>query len=403
MRVHVLLLASLISCALNLHAQEQALCDTHDWFSTGSREANRPTSLLCKGALDSSFERRKQARAELMQVVANAPQSPEAYRAHEVLTSMYFRAGQYREALKELDERLRVRPNDKDLLNDRPLIAALSKEPDQTGRAKHAKLPKNVINDGNPHFPIRVNGQEGIWFMDTGANISVMSDAEAEALHLAVYPVETKMSDISGSKTSLKVTLVPDLLIGETHLKHVGFVVLPHTQPPFDDIPTEQQALLGIQVLRALGSIRVSAAGEVELGSIQTSDKASRMAFDDNTPVIEMVTGGRNFAWTFDTGAVRTTLNQPFAAAFPELVAEGKQKDYKLTGVGGSTQQHSIELTRVQFTLGGKNVVLAPATVLLNETTGTSKWAAGNLGYDLIRQTAPFIINFRNMTFSAEP
>ncbi len=316
---------------------------------------------------------------------------------------MYFRAGQYREALKELDKRLRLRPNDKDLLNDRPLILAMSKEPDQTGRARHTKLPKTAINDGNPHLPIRVNGQKGIWFMDTGANISVMSDAEAEALHLAVYPVETTMSDISGSKTSLKVALVPDLQIGKTHLKHVGFVVLPHTQPPFDDIPTEQQALVGIQVLRALGSIRVDQTGQVELGSRGDNDGKSRMAFDDNTPIIEMATGGRNFAWTFDTGAVRTTLNQPFAAAFPELVAEGKQKEYELTGVGGSTQQHSVELTRVQFTLGGKDVVLAPATVLLGETTGTSKWAAGNLGYDLIRQTAPFTIDFRSMTFSTEP
>ena len=138
--------------------------------------------------------------------------------------------------------------------------------------------------------------------------------------------------------------------------------------------------MLGIQVLRALGSIRVNRSGQVEIGGRPRSSGASRMAFDDNMPVVEMTTGGRDFAWTFDTGAVRTTLNQPFAAAFPKMIAEGKQKDYKLTGVGGSTQQKSIELPRVLLTLGGKEVVLAPATVLLNQTTGTSAWAAGNLG-----------------------
>lgn len=239
--------------------------------------------------------------------------------------------------------------------------------------------------------------------MDTGANISVMSDAEATALGLEVVPVETTMDDISGSKTSLKVALVPDLYIGNTHLKYVGFAVLSHTQPPFDDIPTEQQALLGIQVLRALGSIRVDRSEQVEIGGRHNSGGASRMAFDDSMPIVEMTTGGRNFAWTFDTGAVRTTLNQPFAAAFPKMAAEGKQKDYKLTGVGGSTQQKSVELQRVLLTLGGKEVVLAPATVLLNQTTGTSKWAAGNLGFDLIRQTVPFTIDFRGMQFRTEP
>ena len=358
--------------------------------------------MLCKGALDSSFEHRKRAEAELREVIAEKPQSAQAYRAHELLTSLYFRAGQYRKALKELNKRLQIRPADKDMLNDRPLILALSREADQTGKAKHAQLATTAINDGNPHFPVRVNGHEAVWFMDTGANISVMSDAEAKALGLTISPVETTMGDISGSKTSLEVALLNDLRVGKTHLKHVGFVVLPHTQPPFNDIPTDQQALLGIQVLRALGSIRVDRTGRVELAGRTTKGGVSRMAFYDNTPVVEMASGGRKFTWTFDTGAQRTTLNQPFATAFPELVASGKQKDYKLTGVAGSTQQHSVELARVQFTLAGKTVVLAPATVLLNETTGTSTWAAGNLGYDLIRQVAPFTIDFRSMLFYAD-
>ncbi|MGI4852102.1 MAG: retroviral-like aspartic protease family protein [Janthinobacterium lividum] len=396
-------LASFIFCAFSLHAQAETLCDAHDWFAPTPPRADSGTALLCKGVLDSSLEHRKQAAAELQKVIGSAPQSPQAFRAHEVLTSMYFRAGQYREALKELDECIRLRPNDKDLLNERPLIVALSAEPDQRGKAKYARLARTSINDGNPHFPVKVNGKTSIWFMDTGANISLMSDAEAIALGLQVVPVETKMDDISGSKTAIKVALVPDLLIGRTHLKHVGFVVLPHTQPPFDDIPTDQQALLGIQVLRALGSIRVDRIGQVDVGGRATTGEASRLAFDDNTPVVEMATGGRSFAWTFDTGAVRTTLNQPFAAAFPEMIAEGKQKDYKLTGVGGSTQQRSVELSRVQFTLGGKEVALAPATVLLNQTTGTSTWAAGNLGFDLIRQAVPFTIDFQAMVFRAEP
>ena len=396
-------LALLASCALPLSAHAQTLCDAHDWFAPESHHADQATTLLCKGVHDASLEHRKQAKAELLKVIVNAPESPQAFRAHEVLTSMYFRAGQYRKALQELDARVRLRPTDKGLLDDRPLILALSKEPDQVGKAKYAKLAKTSINDGNPHFPVTVNAKKTVWNMDTRANISVMSDAEATALGLEVIPVETTMDDISGSKTSLKVALVPDLYLGKTHLKHVGFAVLPHTRPPFDDIPTEQQALLGIQVLRAIGSIRVDQSGQVEIGGRPHSGGASRMAFDDNMPVVEMTTGGRDLAWTFDTGAVRTTLNQPFAAAFPKMVAEGKQKDYKLTGVGGSTLQKSVELPRVLLTLGGKEVMLAPATVLMNQTTGTSTWAAGNLGFDLIRQTAPFTIDFRDMQFRTEP
>jgi len=38
-------------------------------------------------------------------------------------------------------------------------------------------LAKSNIEDGNPHIPVLVNKKSALWFMDTGANISVMSDA----------------------------------------------------------------------------------------------------------------------------------------------------------------------------------------------------------------------------------
>jgi len=167
--------------------------------------------------------------------------------------------------------------------------------------------------------------------MDTGANISVMSDAEANALGLAAYRVDTTMGDISGSKTSLQVVLVHDLFVGKTHLKHVGFVVLPHTQSPFDDVPVDKQALLGIQVLRSLGSIGVDHTGNIEIGERKMTGTFSKMTFYDNTPVVQMASSGQDFTWTFDTGAQHTTLNHSFAVAFPELVEKGEKKDYKLT------------------------------------------------------------------------
>lgn len=109
------------------------------------------------------------------------------------------------------------------------------------------------IDDGYPHLPVLVNGKKALWSMDTGANISAITDAEAAALGLTVRSVETKMQDISGSSFAINITEVGDLRIGNCHLKHVSFFVLPHTQPPFNDLPVDQKALLGIQVLRGLG------------------------------------------------------------------------------------------------------------------------------------------------------
>ncbi len=263
-------------------------------------------------------------------------------------------------------------------------------------------LPKSGIDDGNPHFPVVANGKPALWFMDTGANISVMTDAEAAALGLVVHSVSTKMSDISGTMTSFQITEVEKMTIGRTQLRHVAFVVLPHTQPPFDDLPTEQQALLGIQVLRALRSIRIDKTQQVEIaGPVDTEAQSSPLVFYQNQPVTQMEFQGKRLIFTLDTGAVHTTLNPPFADLFRDVIALGEKKEHTLTGVGGSTTQHSTVIRSLRFTLAGKPVDLAPATVLLQKTTDPSTWAFGNLGYDLIRQTAPFTIDFRAMQFTA--
>lgn len=358
--------------------------------------------MLCQGNLDASFDRRRSALHKLRRVIKTNPHGAEAYQAHETLLSFFFRVGQYREALKQADAMLILKPGAVDVLEDRPLILGLATNPDQSGKGKHSILAKSNIEDGNPHIPVLANKKAALWFMDTGANISVMSDAEAAALGLVVHSVDTKMADISGTRTAFKITEIDDLTIGRTQLKHVSFVVLPHTQPPFDDIPTEQQALLGIQVLWALRRIHIDKAQQVEIaGSADSNASSSPLAFYQSQPVTQMSFEGKNLNFTLDTGATHTTLNPPFATAFPETIALGDKKEHTLTGVGGSTTQHSIAIERLHFTLAGKTVALAPVTVLLQKTTGPSGWAAGNLGYDLIRQTAPFTIDFRTMRLSA--
>jgi hypothetical protein len=41
--------------------------------------------------------------------------------------------------------------------------------------------------------------------------------------------------------------------------------------------------------------------------------------------------------------------------------------------------------------------------VLLEKTTDSSEWAAGNLGIDILRQVEPFTIDFRNMQLTVDP
>jgi predicted aspartyl protease len=398
--VRVVLFLLLLISAAPIYADD-GLCETHDWFSLDHSAQRGKASLLCLGAADASFERRQSALARLHQVIRTDSHGEAAYTAHQILFSLFFRAGQYREALEELDAMLALRPAAEDVIEERPLLLALSRYPDQSVKRKRSVLPRSTVQDGNVHFPVIANSKAGLWFMDTGANISVMSDAEARALGLAIQPVTTQVADISGAKTALQIAEVHELIIGKVHLSHVGFIVLPQSRPPFNDIPTDQQTILGIQVLRSLQTIQIEKSGQIEIGARSHRASGSRLAFDQSIPVIQMSFAGKACIYTFDSGAVHTTLNPPFAEAFPQIVAKGQMKKHTLTGQGGSKQRNSIEIEQLRFVLAGRNVILSPASVLLQQTTATSAWAAGNLGWDLMQQTAPLTIDFRKMQFSS--
>jgi predicted aspartyl protease len=231
----------------------------------------------------------------------------------------------------------------------------------------------------------------------------MICESEAQRLGLKVEETATKVYDISGTTAAIRVTEAPDLWIGKTHLRPVAFLVYPNANEPFVDLPEKHTAVLGIPVLIALGTIRIDKENHFEIlpHPSPASAKTIPLAFDGITPITEMSLNGKTLSFTFDTGATHTVLYPPFAAAFPELMRTGIKKDHKLTGLNGSTTQESVELPSVRF-LFGREVELAPASVLLKTTTGASEWAAGNLGFDLVLQTLPITIDFRAMQLRFE-
>jgi hypothetical protein len=387
-----------LSSVIPMFAADADLCAEHNWFSANRDVTEGTSSLLCLGVMDASFDRREVALRRLHRVIRLNPHGAEAYRAHEALFSLYFRAGQYRKALVETNAMLAIKPEAKESSDLRPLLLTLSQHPDLSIARKRSVLPYIHTNDGGLTFPVLANGIEAVYYVDTGANISVMSDAEAQSLGLTIQSVTSTVADISGKAIPLRVAEVEDLVIGKTHLKHVSFLVLSAGQAPFNELPVNQQALLGIQVLWALQTIHVGKSGQIEIaGSSPGNATGSRIVFYQSQPVVQMGFQGKLLSYTLDTGAVHTTLNPPFADAFPQIISEGEKKEHTLTGMGGSTTQSSVELRVLPFSLGGVAVTLSPATMLLKSTTATSAWAAGNLGYDLIQQTAPFTLDFRKM------
>jgi len=390
-------------CLPALAGNNPDLCEAHDWFQMRDHVADGNASLLCKGAVDASFENRDAAERELETVIQKQPHSASSYRAHEILSTMYLREGRYRQAAAQLDQMLVEKPDAEDVQAAHSLFAVLTRYPDQTVASSEPSTLRGETIEDNLFIPVSAHGITGTYIVDTGANLSMMCESEAHRLGLKLDTTSTKVADIGGKDAAVRIAVVPDLWIGKTHLKHVAFIVTSDAAMPFVELPEGHKGVLGIQVLIALGTIRISRDNRVDIGvgPAPASAKVVPLAFDSAMPVTQMSLNGKALNFTFDTGASTTYLGPVFASAFPDLMRTGSKKDHKLTGVNGSTTQDSSELPSVRFQLG-KEVELKPATVMLEASFMNSEWSVGNLGYDLISQAIPITIDFRAMQLRVE-
>jgi hypothetical protein len=94
----------------------------------------------------------------------------------------------------------------------------------------------------------------------------------------------------------------------------------------------------------------------------------------------------------------RQRLGFPVSA----VVILSSQESHELTGVGGSSAHDSVLLPSVTLKVGGHEVSLKPAHVLVKQSSDTSSWAAGNLGMDLLNQAQTVTFDFHAMTLRLE-
>lgn len=145
-------------------------CGARDWFQLRDKVAQGSSSLLCKGAMDAAFEHHSQAEHELKKVIGGVPRSDDAVAAHRMLTALYYRHGQYRKALSQVDQGLLERPGAKDLKDIRSMLAVLAQFPDlRIAHSARSVVEGEVNNYGLLCIPLTIHGLSATYILDTGA------------------------------------------------------------------------------------------------------------------------------------------------------------------------------------------------------------------------------------------
>jgi tetratricopeptide (TPR) repeat protein len=392
------------------HAQAgdslRSLYDQHRYFELRDAIKGQKASPLYLGTVASAFNDTKRAEKFFNSVIKLEPASDDAYEAHGQLAYLYARLGRNREVVQQFDQMLAIKPNSSDVQNMRPMFAAFSRYPDQSIGKKHStRVSGATVSREWLTIPVSIHGKALNWGVDTGANMSAISEAEARMLGLPIGDEQADFHDANGGSATMRTTVVDSLRIGNVEIRNVPFMVMSDSQPPFNDMELGRRAILGFTFLSALRAICWTSDGTFQIGLPSDSNENNKpnLWFDGLSPVTRIRFQDRDLDFAFDTGdGAGTQLWSRFSQDYAMLLKEhGTKSTRKVTQMGGSQERDIVSLPELQLQVGGLDTVLKPAEVFSKPVGDDSRY--GLLGMDLLTQARKVKVDFRSMTVQLLP
>jgi hypothetical protein len=308
----------------------------------------------------------------------------------------YLRTGRYADARALIDELLRANPARDDLRNVRAVFGGGA---NMSVRRAAGTFQCEVSSTG-VLLPLQINGKRVDWLADTGANFSMISDAEAGRLGLTIRDSEGRVADLAGGSTGVRVAVVPRMSIGRTQLRDVTFMVFPAGEMPWKALPAGKQGILGLPPLLALDTLSWTRSGECRTASAVVARQASGtpLRFAKLQVIATVTLDTRPLEFVLDTGnQAGTQLWARFGKEFESRVREhGRPGTVRVTQIGGDMERPVTLIPDVRLIAGGMETVL-PEAHLFAKPVGDDQFH-GLLGMDVLSQAGTVQIDFKKMT-----
>jgi predicted aspartyl protease len=331
--------------------------------------------------------------------------------ALQALADDYTKSFQYGDAAQADDDLLthfssQLEPVElKTTKDDAGLVRILREAPPQTltwdGPVK-LKTERNPLDSVN--VALTVNGVQGPWLLDTGANLSVVSKSFAERLGLKFLPgVAQAQGGLTGIENPLRVALLPTLQMGGASLHNVVVMVLDDANL---NISLGKQAyqingIIGYPVFQALRTITFLHDSEFEAGDeARAAGTGARMYMNHLTPIVECKVEGKDLPFSFDTGASSTDLLVRYYQQFHSASKGWKRSKTMSAGAGGVVKRKIYIQPQVKLGIGDKTATLEKVPIYTSGTGTDIADLYGNLGQDLVANFESFTLDFSTMTFS---
>lgn len=264
------------------------------------------------------------------------------------------------------------------------------------------RLSRDKANLAN--VPVTVSGKTKDFIFDTGANFSVIQRSVALEMGCEIIPVQFDVSAITGAKVKSDLAVVKELTIGGPEgsgqvitCENVVFLVFDDKDLTFSDYSI--QGIIGFPVIRNLEEIHITKDDQLIVPETPEVYKNSNMFLNGFVPVVQVTQESDTLQFSFDTGAVETSLNSAYYTKYKKKIEKkGKKQTLKSGGAGGMVEFEGYILPKVTIAVGTSQATLHDVQVRKDRVGESDAGFDGNLGQDFIKQFDEMIISFNYST-----
>jgi len=287
----------------------------------------------------------------------------------------------------------------KDDQDDNATLATLTNTPAQTITLNGiVDIPTHTDPLGSHTADLTLNGITTPWILDTGANISCMSESLAKQLGLTLSTSTAQTMGATGAENTLHTAILPELNIGSATLHNVVLLVLPDANLTLSLGKKKSYvipAILGYPVFQSLGIIRFTHDHRFLAGpSLPLTGDSSPIFFDKLSPLFSVRTHNVARVFLFDSGANASQLSTPYYQEFQLELAHQKQGKSRASGAGGISTSRVYIIDTVPLQFGGRTDTLQHIAAHSNPITLLSDHYEGSLGRDSFANFESITLDF---------
>lgn len=247
------------------------------------------------------------------------------------------------------------------------------------------------------NIPVGFGDSIFYFVFDTGANLSVITETYARKSNLQLLDVRFKVRAITGLEVQASLGIAKEFRMGNIIVRNAVFMVFPDSALSFAKGIYAVKGIIGFLVIEQLQEIHIDKKA-LTVPPTPVDRNLRNFGVDELLPVITIAYNTDTLAFTFDTGAQFTFLNEPFYRNYKTLIdTAGKAFDMHIGGAGGVTRTKAFQLPQITINVAGQPALLKNVAVKTTSSTPKDKLYYGNFGQDIMNQFKEMIINFKYM------